>query len=320
MAISPKPFRFGVINETPLPAEQWFAHVRRIEELGYSTFLIRDHLTPDFFGDQFAPLIALTAAAGVTSRLHLGTLVIDNDFRHPALLAKEVATLDLLSGGRFELGLGAGWMRREYDAAGLPYDRAGVRIDRLDESIAVLKGLLAEGAFSHDGTHYQIDQLENFPRPSQRPCPPLLIGGGKRRVLTLAGREADIISILTTSVASGSVQDDPSERLAPAVRQKLDWIRDGAGERFDQIELSLVPTLLPTDAPRQCAAQLIADRGWSGVTVDDVLAMPSLLFGSEDEMVDTLMRRRDEYGFSYYIVSDKRADQFAPIVARLAGH
>ncbi len=314
-----KPFRFGVINETPLPAEEWVAHVRRIEELGYSTFLIRDHLTPDFFGEQFAPLIALMAAAGITSRLRLGTLVIDNDFRHPALLAKEIATLDLLSGGRVELGLGAGWMRREYDAAGLNYDRAGLRIDRLEESIAVLKGLFADGALSHAGAHYQIDELANFPRAAQRPQPPLLIGGGKRRLLTLAGREADIVSILTTSVASGSVQDDATERLAPAVRQKLDWIRTGAGERYDDIELSLVPTLLQTDDPRQRAAELIAERGWNGVTVDDVLAMPSLLFGSEDEMIDTLVRRRDEYGFSYYIVSDQDVDQLAPIVARLAG-
>jgi probable F420-dependent oxidoreductase len=314
-----KPFRFGVINETPLPTGEWFAQLRRIEELGFATFLIRDHLTPDFFGDQFAPLIALTAAAGATSTIRLGTLVIDNDFRHPTLLAKEAATLDQLSGGRFELGLGAGWMRREYDAAGLPYDRAGLRIDRLEESIAVLKGLFAGGAFRHDGTHYQIDQLENYPRPAQRPHPTLLIGGGKRRVLTLAGREADIVSILTTSVASGSVEDDPSERLAPAVRQKLGWIRDGAGERFDQIELNLIPTLLPADDPRQCAAELIAERGWNGVTVDDVLAMPSLLFGSEDDMIDTLVRRRDEYGFSYYIVSDERIDQFAPIVQQLGG-
>jgi probable F420-dependent oxidoreductase len=314
-----KPFRFGVINETPLPADAWFAHVRRIEELGYATFLIRDHLTPDFFGDQFAPLIALMAAAGVTSRLRLGTLVIDNDFRHPALLAKEIATLDLLSGGRVELGLGAGWMRREYDAAGLEYDRAGIRIDRLEESIAVLKGLFAGGVFSHHGTHYRLDQLENYPSTAQQPHPPLLIGGGKRRALTLAGREADIVSILTTSVATGSVEDDPSERLAPAVRQKLDWIREGAGERYDRIELSLIPTLLPTDNPRKRASDLISERGWSGVTVDDVLAMPSLLFGSEDEMVETLLRRRDEYGFSYFIVSDENADQLAPIVGRLAG-
>jgi probable F420-dependent oxidoreductase len=315
----PRRFRFGVINETPLPAVDWVEHVQRIEELGYSTFLIRDHFTPDFFGDQFAPLVALAAAAGVTSRLRVGTLVIDNDFRHPAMLAKEAATLDLLSGGRLELGLGAGWMRREYEAAGMPYERAGLRIDRLEEAIAVLKGLFADSAFSHCGTHYRVDQLDSYPKPAQRPHPPLLIGGGKRRVLTLAGREADIVSILTTSVASGSVEDGAAERTAPAVRQKLEWIRAGAGERFGQIELSLIPSLMVTDDPRRRASELIAERQWGDVTIDDVLEMPSILLGSEDEMVTTLQRRRDEFGFSYYIVSDQIAEQFAPIVARLAG-
>ena len=130
-----KPFRFGVINETPLPAEDWLRQVRRIEELGYAAFLIRDHFVPDFFGEQFAPLIALTAAAAATTRLRVGTIVLDNDYRHPVMLAKEAATLDLLSGGRLELGLGAGWLRREYDVAGMTYDRAGVRVDRLAESI-----------------------------------------------------------------------------------------------------------------------------------------------------------------------------------------
>ena len=315
----PRPFRFGVINETPLPAADWVTHVRRIEELSYATFLIRDHFTPDFFGDQFAPLIALTAAAAVTARLRVGTLVIDNDFRHPAILAKEAATLDLLSGGRLELGLGAGWMRREYEAAGMPYERAGRRIERLEEALTVLKGLFADGAFSHCGTHYQVDQLDSYPKPVQRPHPPLLIGGGKRRVLTLAGREADIVSILTTSVSTGRVEDDPTERTARAVRQKLDWIRVGAGERFGQIELCLIPAFIVTDDPCRRASELIAERHWGDVTVEEVLDMPSMLFGSEDEMVATLQRRREEFGFSYYVVSDKVVEEFAPIVARLAG-
>ena len=315
----PRPFRFGVINETPLPAADWVTHVRRIEELSYATFLIRDHFTPDFFGDQFAPLIALTAAAAVTARLRVGTLVIDNDFRHPAILAKEAATLDLLSGGRLELGLGAGWMRREYEAAGMPYERAGRRIERLEEALTVLKGLFADGAFSHCGTHYQVDQLDSYPKPVQRPHPPLLIGGGKRRVLTLAGREADIVSILTTSVSTGRVEDDPTERTARAVRQKLDWIRVGAGERFGQIELCLIPAFIVTDDPCRRASELIAERHWGDMTVEEVLDMPSMLFGSEDEMVATLQRRREEFGFSYYVVSDKVVEEFAPIVARLAG-
>jgi probable F420-dependent oxidoreductase len=314
-----KPFRFGVINETPLPVAQWLEHVKKIERLGYATFLIRDHFVPDFFGEQFAPLIALTAAAGVTTRLRVGTLVIDNDYRHPVMLAKEAATLDLLSGGRLELGLGAGWLEREYAVAGMTYDRAGVRIDRLAESLPVLKGLFGDKAFSFHGEHYCIDELDVFPKPVQRPHPPILIGGGKKRLLTLAGREADIVGILTVSVASGTSVDDPTERLAPSVRQKLDWIRDGAGDRFDQIELSLIPTLIVTDDAAASAAKLIAERQWGGVTVDDVLAMPSLLIGSIDEIVETMCRRREEYGFSYFIVSDEIAEEFAPIVERLNG-
>ncbi len=315
-----RPFRFGVINEIPLPSAEWLSHVKHVEDLGYATFLIRDHFVPDFFGEQFAPLIALTAAAGVTSRLRIGTIVIDNDYRHPVMLAKEAATLDLLSGGRLELGLGAGWLEREYQAAGMTYDRAGVRIDRLSEAIQVLKGLFGDGPFCFEGSHYRIDRLDVFPKPIQRPHPPILIGGGKRRALTLAGREADIVGILTTSVATGTVVDDPAERVAPTVREKLDWIRAGAGDRFNQIELSLIPTLLVTDDAPGRAAQLIDDRNWDGITVDDVLAMPSFLIGTLDEIVETIRQRRDEFGFSYYIVSDRIADAFAPIVERLAGN
>ena len=314
---SPRPFRFGVINETPLPADQWFDHVRRVEALGYSTFLIRDHMLPDFFGDQFAPLIALTAAASATTRLRVGTIVIDNDYRHPAMLAKEAATLDLLSGGRFELGIGAGWLRREYDVVGMTFDRNGVRIDRMCESIQILKGLFGGGSFSFSGEHYQIDDMDLFPKPTQRPHPPIMIGGGKRRVLTLAGKEADIVGILTTSVATGTVVDDPSERTIDGIREKLRWVREGAGERFEQIELSIIPNLLVTDDRHGAARQLIEEHGWSGISADDVLEMPSMLIGTLDQVVETMCARRAELGFSYYIVSDNITEQFAPVVERL---
>ena len=156
-------------------------------------------------------------------------MVLAVDYRHPVMLAKEVATLDRLSGGRFELGLGAGWLRREYEAAGLPYDSPAIRIDRLEEAIAILDGLFGDGPFSFAGKHYTVADLDGYPKPAQRPRPPLLIGGGRRRVLTLAGRTADIVGILTTSVATGTVVDDASERLADAVSQKLAWVREGAG-------------------------------------------------------------------------------------------
>jgi probable F420-dependent oxidoreductase len=313
-------FRFGVIHEQPQGASAWRGHLGRIEDLGFSTFLIRDHLVPDFFGDQAAPLVALASAAALTTRLRLGTMVLAVDYRHPAILAKEAATLDVLSDGRLELGLGAGWLRREYDAAGLPFDSPGIRIDRLEEAIAILDGLFGEGPFSFAGKHYTVTDLDGYPKPVQRPRPPLLIGGGRRRVLTLAGRTADIVGILTTSVASGTVVDDATERLADAVAQKLAWVRAGAGPRYPNIELSLIPTLLFEEDRERAAAELIAARGWTGVTTADVLSMPSVFIGSVSEIVDQMEERRARYGFSYYVVSDRQLDRVAPLVTRLAGH
>jgi probable F420-dependent oxidoreductase len=312
-------FRFGVIHEEPQDASAWTGHVRRVEDLGLSTFLVRDHLVADFFGDQPAPLVALASAAALTTRLRLGSLVLAVDYRHPVVLAKEAATLDRLSGGRFELGLGAGWLRREYDVAGLPFDAAGTRIDRLEEAIAVLDGLFGDGPFSFAGKHYTVSELDGYPKPVQRPRPPLLVGGGRRRVLTLAGRTADIVGILTTSVASGVVVDDASERLADAVSRKLAWVREGAGSRYPDLELSLIPTLIFAEARERAAAELIQARGWQGVTVAEVLAMPSVFIGSLDAIVDQMEERRTRYGFSYYVVSDRQLDRLAPLVARLAG-
>lgn len=316
---SRRPFRFGIVHEDVQPPAGWAGHLRRIEHLGFSTFLIRDHLVPDFFGDQAAPLVALAHAAALTTRLRLGTMVLAVDYRHPVMLAKEAATLDLLSGGRLELGLGAGWLRREYDAAGLPFDAAGTRIDRLQEAIRILDGLFGSGAFSFAGKHYTVAGLEGYPKPAQRPRPPLMIGGGRRRVLTLAGREADIVGLLTTSVATGTVVDDASERLADAVARKLAWVREGAGPRFGEIELSLMPTLLLEEDRERAASDLMAARGWTGVTAADVLAMPSVFIGSAEAIVDQMEERRARYGFSYHVVSDRQLDLAAPLVAGLAG-
>ena len=293
--------------------------IRRIEELGFSTFLIRDHVVPDFFGDQPAPLIGLASAAGSTSSLRLGTMVLAVDYRHPVMLAKEAATLDLLSGGRLELGLGAGWLRREYDGAGIPFESAGIRIERLEETVHILGGLFGPGPFSFAGKHYTVTDLDGYPKPAQRPRPPILIGGGRRRVLALAGRVADIVGILTTSVATGTVVDDPSERSAASVQEKLGWVREGAGSRFPDIELSLIPTLVLEKDRERAAAELIAARGWNGVTPAGVLAMPSVFIGSLDDIAEQMEERRARYGFSYYVVSDRQLDRAAPLVARLAG-
>jgi probable F420-dependent oxidoreductase len=312
-------FRFGIITEHSHTPDLWVARARRAEELGYATFLIRDHFVPDFFGDQLAPLPALMAAACVTRHLRVGTLVIDNDYRHPAVLAKEAATVDVLSGGRFELGLGAGWLRTEYDRTGIAFDSPGVRIERLTEALHVLKGLFADGPFSFSGKHYAINQLDGFPKPVQRPRPPILIGAGSPRMLRLAGREADIVGILGTSTRTGTLLDDPAERLAGAVDEKIARVREGAGDRFDTVELSTVIGVTITDHPLREAETLGRRRGWTSVAPEQVLGMPSLAIGSIDGIAETLEARRERFGLSYYVVSDSALEAFAPVVARLRG-
>ncbi len=313
------PFRFGVINEQPLPRCEWLAHVRRAEALGFSTFLIRDHVTDDFFGPQYGPIAALATAAAITSTLRVGTMVIDNDFRHPAFLAKEFATLAELSGGRVELGIGAGWLRAEYEQTGIPYDTAGERIARLEETIEILDELWGGGPFSFAGRHYRIDGLESFPRLDECLRPTLMVGAGKPRMLRLAGRVADVVGVLTSSVATGTMVADPAERSRAGVAEKLGWVREGAGERFDRIELSMIPTFVVTGDREAAAAAIVRERGWDGYTAADVLAMPSMLIGTLGEIAESLVERRDEYGFSYIVVADAQMDELAPIIASLAG-
>lgn len=308
-------FRFGVIAEQMTTAAAWRNLAQRAEALGYAVLLIRDHFIAEGFGHQFAPFSALATAAAVTTRLRVGTMVIGNDYRHPVMLAKEAATLNLLSDGRFELGLGAGWMRNEYLQAGMAYDPPGVRVDRLAEAIRVIKGLCAGDPLHFSGAHYRIDGLESYPAPVQLP---LLIGGGKRRVLELAGREADSVGILTSSVASGSLVADPQERMPEAVAEKISWVRRGAGARFAQIELSLIPWIMITDDRREATEAYIRRQGWHGMSVETVWAMPSVFVGTIAEIAATMEQRRAEYGFSYYVVGDAELEACAPLVERLS--
>ena len=314
-----RPFRFGVIGEGVRTREGLLAAARAAEAAGCDTFLLRDHLIAEPFGPQLAPLVALAAVAGATERLRLGTLVLANDFRHPAVLAKEAATLDLVSGGRFELGIGAGWLREEYGRAGIPFDAAGVRVGRFEEGVRALKVLLGGGAASFVGKHYALDGLETFPAPVQRPRPPILIGAGSRRMLGLAGREADTVGILTSSVASGTLESDPAGMGPAAVEEKLGWVRAGAGPRFEEIELSLVPSVVVARDERVAARRFAAEQGWDGVGVEEVLAMPSVFVGTVERIAETMVRRRERYGFSYYVVSNGALTAFAPVVAALAG-
>ncbi|MFN8524190.1 MAG: TIGR03621 family F420-dependent LLM class oxidoreductase [Chloroflexota bacterium] len=314
-----RPIRFGVINEQIPQPSTWMERARRAEQLGYSTFLLRDHVAPDFFGEQLAPFSALAMAAAVTSSLRVGTMVLGNNYRHPVILAKEAATLDYLSGGRFELGIGAGWLRSEYEQMGLPFDRAGARIHHLEETIEVLRSLFTGAPVHFQGHHHRLNGATCSPLPTQRPGPPLMMGGGHERMLRLAGRLADIVGVMTVSVASGAVEDDPERRRRPAIEQQLGWIRDSAGPRFGSIELSLLPTIIQ-DADRQRATQtLIEQRGWSGLSKSDVWGMPAIFIGTVNEICEQLLEVRASLGFSYFVISSDRMEALAPIVERLAG-
>jgi probable F420-dependent oxidoreductase len=311
--------RFGLISEQMRDITRWLASAQRAEDLGFSTFLLRDHFIADAFGPQYAPVPALMTIANRTTSLRIGSLVFDNDYRHPVLLAQEAATLDLLSGGRFELGIGAGWLRDEYERAGMTFDAPGARVSRLEEALQVVKGLFSGVPFSFTGEYYQITGLQAFPLPAQQPHPPILIGAGSKRMLEMAGREADIVNILPKALPAGSISEDPTERLAATIERKLAVIREAAGARFADIELSLFATIRLTDDPQGEAERLIVERGWQGASVDDVLAMPANFIGPVERVVELMQERRERYGVSYYIIDDEEMETVAPVVQYAVG-
>jgi len=284
----------------------------RLEGDGFSTLVMPDHLD-----DQWAPVPALAAAAAATTTLRIGNMVLDHDFRHPVVVAKEAATLDVLSDGRFELGLGAGWQRRDYEQSGIAYDDAATRVDRLAEGLVVIKGLLGDGPFSFAGRHYTVTDLIGTPHPPQRPHPPILVGGGARRILTVAGREADIVGInfdLRTGAIGPEVGASGTEAATVA---KLGWVRDAAGARYGDLELSVrVYVAVVTDQRVEVAAGLAAGFG---LTTEEILGTPHFLVGTIDQIVDDLVRRREELDLSYVVFSGGAIDDMAPVVARLAG-
>lgn len=314
-----RPFRFGVLCERMSSAETWHTTARQAEQLGYSTLFIRDHFIPEPFGDQFAPLVALMSAADATTTLRVGTLVLDNDYRHPVLLAKEAATLDVLSNGRFELGLGAGWAKTEYQQAGISFEASGIRVSRLEEAVHVIKGLFASEPLTFTGTYYRVAQLDSFPKPIQQPHPPILIGASGKRMLALAAREASIIGIMNADFSSGVEIDDPLKRSPAALTEKIQWIRQAAGARFDQVELNMVIAPILTADRRQAAEHCARQHNWHTIRPEDVLEMPSIFIGSLEQIIEQMEERRARFGVSYYIVSNDDMRRFAPIVARLAG-
>ena len=307
-----RPFRFGVLASNARSSSEWTETARKAEDLGYSALLMPDH-----FGDQLSPIAALATAAAVTTSLRVGTLVFANDFRHPAVLAKEAATLDLLSDGRLEVGVGAGWMTEDYTWTGIAHDRAGLRIDRMIEAIEVLRGLWGDEPYSFDGNHYTITEMNGFPKPVQAGGPPITIGGGAKRVLSTAARLADIVGI-NPNVGEGRVGAEAIASMsADATDEKLGWVRDAAGERFDDIEISILKFVtIITDDRDTVAAKVGGSMGMDAATL---LASPHTLVGSAEQIADELIEQRERWQGSYVTVRSDAFESFAPVVAALAG-
>ena len=307
-----RPFRFSVQEHTAASAKQWRDRARALESMGYSTLYLPDH-----FGDQVGPIAALMAAADATTTLRVGSLVFDNDYRHPVVLAKEAATLDLLSDGRLDFGIGAGWMISDYEQSGMPYDSAGTRIERMAEAVTIFKKFFAGGEFSFEGKHYAIHGLEGTPLPIQKPHPPFVIGGGGRKMLELAAREADTINVNFDLREGRPGRKTAQTGLAAATDEKLRWIREAAGDGFEDIELGVWTLQASVTDDRDLVAQAFAPR--SGIDPKDLLEIPHIMIGTIDQIVEDLEKRRERYGMSHVVVPGDAADDLAPVVERLAG-
>ena len=324
MTTALRPFRFGFTGGASSKREKLLDSARTVEALGYSTFGLADH-----FVRPFAPLIAGQAVADATTTLRITQTVLAQDFREPALLAKELATLDVLSEGRLQVGLGAGWLRQEYEDASMRFDPAPVRIARLEETAIILKGLFAEGPFSFNGEHYTIHELTGTPRPAQQPRPPIMIGGGGRKVLSAAARHADIVQLMPSNPGGKSLLD-ATQFSAEAIEEKIGWIRDAAGPRFDEIELSAqLLECAVTDRPDEHLSDF-ADRiaivtermGGARVSFDleDLRKSPIVAIGSLDEVCEKLVETRARFGITYFAAPiEARPESMAPVIERLAG-
>lgn len=307
-----RPFRFGLVSREP-ESRGWREVVRRAESGGYATLLFPDHL------GAAGPLSSLAAAAAMTERLRVGTLVLNNDFRHPGVLAQEVASADLLSDGRVELGLGAGHMRGEYEAIGVPFDDAARRIARLEESAGILRLLLAGDTVTFDGEHYRIRGHHLEPRPPQGGDLPLVIGGNGTRLLSVGARQADTVQFTGFAPTKGGTAPALTHFTAAGLAERLEVVRNAAGARFAELELSVLVQMVVITGDRHAAAdRLIAERGWNA-TPEALLDSPFVLIGTVEEIAAQLRSYRERFGISYLAVFDGRSEGFDDVVDVLAG-
>jgi probable F420-dependent oxidoreductase len=306
-----RPFRFGVNARTAGSRSEWRDKARKVEDLGYFSLTVPDHLA-----EMLSPLPALASAAEATQHLIVGTNVLNNDFRHPVLLAREAATLDLLTDGRLQLGVGAGHMKVEYDEAGLGFDRGGTRVERLSEAVVILKQLFTGEPVTFAGKHYRVTGHRIYPLPVQRPHPPILIGGNGPKLLSLAAREADIVGLTGITFSRGGTAPDLTGFTAAATDARIRLLREAAADR--DVELNaLVQRVIVTDDRRGAAEELA--RRWPQLTADEILDSPYVLTGTAEHLVEQLHARRERWGITSHTIFEPNAEAFAPVVARLAG-
>ena len=311
-----KPFHFLADAREIIDGKALAEKARRAESMGFHALVVPDHLI-----EQLSPVPAMATIAAATDRLRIAAFVLNNDLRHPAVLAQDLASLDVLSGGRLDIAIGAGWNKPEYDAIGLPFDPTPVRQGRLAESIAVMKGLFADDPFSFKGEHYTVTDFDAYPKPVQKPHPPFLVGGGGRRTLTLAGREAQIVGLAPRIAANRRV--DALSVTLEATREKLGWVREAAGDRFDELEINVYPSSWPivvTDDLRGEARRVVdslRERTGTELTEEQVIDAPHIFIGSIDRFVEKFQQLREELGISSIMVGEM--DELAPVVERLAG-
>ena len=310
------PFTFLADAFDVSSARELGERARAAEDLGVTTFVLPDHLLA-----QPAPVAYLATVAALTERIRISAFVHNNDLRHPAVLAQELATLDILSEGRLDVAIGAGWNESEYAAIGLAFDPTRVRQTRLAEAVTVIKGCFGTGPFSFAGEHYTITDYDAQPKPVQQPHPPFFIGGGGRATLELAAREAQTIGLAPRILRGG--RSDPRSFTWAATEEKIGWVREAAGERFDALTFNVYPSLWPvtvTDDLEGEAEKVVAtmrERGGAELTVQEVIASPHIFIGSHDRFVEKFTELRDRLGISSFLIGD--LDQLGPVVEQLAG-
>ncbi|MFW6075412.1 MAG: TIGR03621 family F420-dependent LLM class oxidoreductase [Chloroflexota bacterium] len=308
-----RPFTFAAMMRGEDSGSAFIERARRIESMGYSTAAMVDH-----FNQTFAPVPALTAAAIAAPSLRVLATVFDNDFRNPVLLAKEMVTIDRLTDGRVDVGIGAGWMESDYRQTGIQYDPPGVRISRMEEALTVMKGFWRGELFDYNGEHYTIEGLRGYPLPVQQPHPPVYIGGGGKRILGIAGREADIIGVHVRFGPDGQL--DTIDTVREEMDKKFDWIRDGAGDRFDQIQFALMlfaASIVDSESAKRDEIAAISER--IGQPGEAVAASPYYLVGSERELIEQIEALRETWNITHFTIPTAAVDSFAPVVKELVG-